>query len=67
MEQIPPWPTSVFDANPVTTTEEETGLCKTNNTKFITTVKKWRVEAESTMMDIETDTENVLFDLLSSR
>ena len=47
MEQIPPWPTSVFDANLSTTSEEETGLSKTNNTEFITTVNKWRVEAES--------------------
>ena len=65
MKQIPPMPTSVFDADPSTTTEEQTGLCKRNNTKFITTVKKWRVEAENIMMEIDTETENVQMDVLS--
>ena len=67
MEDLPPWPTSIFDSDPSTTTEEQTGLCKTNNGKFIHTDKKWRVEAESTMMEIDTETENVSFDLLSAR
>ena len=30
-------------------------------------VKKWREEAENIMMDVETETENVSFDLLSAR
>ena len=64
MEQLPPWPTSVFENDPTSTTEERTGLCKTTNGKFIQTIKKWRVEAESTMMDIETETGNVSFDQL---
>ena len=67
MEQLPPWPTSVFENDPTSTTEERTGLCKTTNGKFIQTVKKWRAEAENIMMEIDTETENVQMDLLSAR
>ena len=67
MEQTPPWPTSVFSEDPSKIAEGETGLNKTNNGKFIVTVKKWREEAEYIMMDIETEMENVLFDFLSAR
>ena len=56
MEQLPPWPTSVFEADLTSTMEEQTGLCKTNNGKFIQTIKKWRVEAENIMMEIDTET-----------
>ena len=67
MEQLPPWPTSIFEADLTSITEEQTGLFKTNYGKFIQTVKKWRVEAKHIMIEIETETENVSLDLLSSR
>ena len=66
MEDLPTWPASVFDDS--TTLEmERTGLAVTNNTKFITTVKKWRTEAEGIKLDINTATEGVQMDLMSAR
>ena len=67
MEQLPQWPTSVFLEDPSKITEKQTGLNKTKDGKYINTVKKWREEAENIMMDVESETENVLFDLLSAR
>ena len=67
MEQLPQWPTSVFSEDPSKITEEQTGLNKTNNGKFIKMVEKWREEAESIIMEVECKTENVSFDLLSAR
>ena len=67
MEDLPTWPASVFEADPTTLEMERTGLAVTNNTKFITTVKKWRTEAEGIKLDIDTATEGVQMDLMSAR
>ena len=44
-----------------------TGLAVTNNTKFITTINKWRTEAESIKLDVDTETEGVQMDLMLAR
>ena len=67
MEDLPPWPASVFDSDLTTMEMDRTGLGVTNNTKFITTVKKWRTEAESIKLDVDTETEGVQMDLMSAR
>ena len=66
MEDLPIWPASVFDD---TTTLEmtRTGLTITKNTQFVSTVKKWRAEAESLKLDIDSATEEVQMELTSAR
>ena len=66
MEDLPTWPASDLD-DPTTLEMNRTGLAVTNNTKFITTVKKWRTEAESIKLDVDTETECVHMDLMSAR
>ena len=66
MENLPTWPASVFDDS--TALEmDRTGLAVTNNTKFATTIKKWRAEAESIKLDIDSATEEVQMELTSAR
>ena len=66
MEDLPTWPASVFD-DPTTLEMNRTGLAVTNNTKFATTVKKWRTKAESIKLDIDSATEEVQMELMSAR
>ena len=66
-EHLLTWQTSVFLADPSTITEEQTGLNKTNNGKFIKAVEKWRDEAERIIMEIECETEDVSFNTESAK
>ena len=51
MEELPPWPASIFDSYPKTTEMDRTGLGVTNNVRFIATIKKWRTEAEGLKLE----------------
>ena len=67
MEDLPPWPASIFDSDQTTLEMTKTGLAVTKNTQFASTVKKWRAEAESLKLDIDSATEEVQMELTSAR
>ena len=67
MEDLSLWPASIFDSDPTTLEMERTGLGVTDNTKCITTIKKWGTEAEGIKLDVDTETEGVQMDLMLAR
>ena len=62
MEELPPWPASIFDTDPTTIEMTRTGLAVINNIRFITTINKWRVGVEIIKLDVDTETEGAQMD-----
>ena len=66
MEDLPPWPASVFE-DETNLDMEKTGLLVTKNKEFKSTVKTWIDKREAILYDIDNATEIVQEGIESAR
>ena len=66
MEELPPWPASVFE-DETNLDMEKTGLLVTKNKEFKPTVKTWMDKREAILYDIDNATEIVQEGIESAR